>query len=146
MVAIKVGSVLLKATLDTGASRNLLRSTVGSQLRRHEGALSAMGRRTKVSNPRTCEGIMAGSETKAIMSLQEVGLTFMALKGSNGKDVTTTVEFSEMDDISEPIIIGHPTLKEWGFAISEDLQGNMIVEFRTLGIEMMGLTKREQGI
>ena len=102
--------------------------------------------RFRVANPRTCEGIQQGSETEPILALQELQLKFDPIRGQEDGEqpVEVDVEFGEMADISEAMLIGKPTLESWGYAMDQDDQGNSIVELRKLGVTILGLRPREQ--
>ena len=51
--------------------------------------------------------------------------------------VETPVSFGELAGISENMIIGFPTLAQWGFTLDSDADGNVWVEFRKLGVTML---------
>ena len=51
--------------------------------------------------------------------------------------VSAEVDFGELDGISENMMIGFPTLAEWGMNLDSDADGNVWVEFRKLGVTML---------
>ena len=67
-------------------------------------------------------------------------MLFLPLVGNGEQPWMAEVDFGEMADISEAMIIGFPTLTAWGMCPYYDAHGNLLVEFRALGITMMAET------
>ncbi len=51
--------------------------------------------------------------------------------------MTVDVTFGELDGITEMMILGPPTLARWGMNLDSDADGNVWVEFRKLGINLL---------
>jgi hypothetical protein len=47
------------------------------------------------------------------------------------------VPFAELDDASDPLLLGFPLLMEWGLKIEVDADGHIWVEFLKLGVTML---------
>ena len=87
-----------------------------------------------------CEGIVEGSETTELNMVTTVSLVFKDAEANVRTGAQTAelpVAFGELSGISENMIIGLPTLAQWGMALDSDADGNVWVEFRKLGITML---------
>ena len=45
-----------------------------------------------------------------------------------------SAEFGELEGLSDALILGCPTLGEWGFGVDKDDDGHYWVQFRRLGL------------
>ena len=96
--------------------------------------------RDAVTNPIICEGIVEGSETSELSMVSTFRLDLKDAEASTRSGVGKAfipVSFGELGGISENMIIGLPTLASWGMALDSDVDGNIWVELRKLGITLL---------
>ena len=85
---------------------------------------------------------MKGSKTPPIRFKQIVDLTFTEPEDSKGqaRSLTIPVEFGEMDQCADTMLVGWKQLAEWGFATEVDDEGDNWVVFKKLGLRFMAET------
>ena len=65
--------------------------------------------------------------------------TFESVADGRGLPPSSTVEipFAELDNASDCLLIGFPTLTDWGLRLDKDADGNVWLEFVTLGVTLL---------
>lgn len=139
VVRVKVGSVSFRVTIDTGSARNLIRSSFAEKLRvnaKTRDAVVGRGRADKVIN---CTGICADMESSVLEFVSTVQCMFESVADGRGLPATSTVEvpFAELDNASDCLLIGFPTLADWGLRLDKDADENVWLELVTLGVTLL---------
>ncbi|MCP4900485.1 MAG: hypothetical protein GY906_26270, partial [bacterium] len=59
-------------------------------------------------------------------------------------ELALTTLFGELEGASDALIVGYPTLAEWGFGLERDDDGIVWVELRSLGLRVPSETQQQQ--
>ena len=139
-VVATLGKMAFRLILDTGACRNVVSAKFAQKVRHNPSTKNAFVSRESVTNPIICEGIVEGSETSELAMVSTLTLGFRDAEAGVRTGAATgefPVAFGELEGITENMIVGLPTLAQWGMALDSDADGNVWVELRKLGITLL---------
>ena len=132
VVSVYINEKRFRITLDTGCARNFIRSSFRDQLAKNSATSGAVLRRSQGDRPILCTGISKGMETAPVTKHTTIRMSFLDVPDSGiktkGKTPVDAV-FGELDDSCDALLVGFPTLMEWGFYCRMDEDGQPWVGF-----------------
>ena len=109
-VPVCIGGVKFRATLDTGAARNLIRTEFAEQLRANSKTKGSVVSRGKADRQISCIGICKDMGTATLDHVSTVSCRFESVVDGMGppRSVDVSPGFAELKGASDPLLIGFP--------------------------------------
>ena len=135
MVIVTIAGKKFRLVMDTGASRDVIRTKFATQLRSNRLT------RDKVVGPRPLTdwisfvGVCEGMTTDSVTCATQVELGFTDAEQGNSEKIS--VNFVELEGASDAMLMGFPTLTDLGYALDRDDDGHVWVSLRKLGVTLL---------
>jgi len=139
-VTVKVGGICFRVCIDTGGARSIIRKEFVQQLLRSEKTREWVGERCATTEKIICSGICKGMRSLAIEAVCDLTVLFQSISEdgiTQDADVAVKVNFAELSEAADAMLIGYPELSAWDSHFWRDSDGNDWVEFRKLGVTLL---------
>ena len=147
VVPIRIGKTVFRMCVDTGGGRSMIRTSFRNQLAKHAGTSKFIKERCKISNDVRCGGICSDMESTVMQHVTRLGLTFDPVNsdGTAPPDpVSLELEFGELDNASDPLLLGFPDIVKLDVRFFQDDDDNVWLEFGKLGITVLAESPKQQ--
>ena len=140
LVAFDIGGYPFRVCLDTGAARSMMRTKFARTLQRLAKTKDSVVERCRLKNKLYCTGVCEGMDSKLLTHTLTVKGNFVPLDPDGHKPpppVSLDIEFGELENASDPMLIGFPDIIKWGCKFTVDADGNAWVSFENLGFSVL---------
>ena len=148
VVACWIGQQRFRLTVDSGCARNFVRTQFSRQLEKHPKTKDFLKERFTGDREINCVGIVSNMKTPAISNHQTISLTLKNVceQGLTTKpDCNMDVVFGEIDSAADGLLIGFPTLLEWGYSVYLDSDGKPWMYLRKFDVTLPCETPSDVG-
>ena len=147
VIPIRVGKTIFRMCVDTGGGRSMIRTSFRDQLAKHGGTAKFVKERYKISNDVRCGGICSDMESTVMQHVTKLSFSLDPVN-PDGKappdPVSLELEFGELDNASDPLLLGFPDIVKLDVRFFQDDDDNVWVEFGKLGISVLAESPKQQ--
>ena len=134
-----IGNVRFRITCDTGCARDFVRTQFCNQLKKDAQTKGSVILTERGSREINCTGIVTEMKTPSVTRHTTVKLRFQDVPEDGSapmKPVSVDVVFGEMDSGADCLLLGFPTLVDWGYQCFNDGDGNPWIRFEKFSITL----------
>ena len=118
----------------------MMRAKFARTLQRNRKTQDKVVERCRLRNQLFCTGVCDGMDSNLITHTLTVHGNFVPLDPDGHKPppkVDVEIQFGELENASDPILIGFPDIIRWGCKFFADADGHSWVSFENLGFSVL---------
>ena len=148
IIPVLVGGKQFRMCIDTGAGKSMVQKEFREKLQKNARTKDCLLERRRVRNHVHCTGICADMASNRIEyeSVIELALDPVSEDGSKPPPLTSLIlEMGELSGASDILLMGFPDIARLDVRFFEDADGNVWVEFNSLGVSVLAETPPRAG-
>ena len=141
VIVVEIAGMKFRVVLDTGAARDVIRTSFAEQLRRNAKTKKACYGPRPMSETVSFVGVVDGMRTSEVTHSTQITTDFVDLE--TNRKAPHELCFAELAEASDALLIGFPSLCLLGFSTDMDDDGNIWITLSKLGVTTLAETPVE---